>query len=36
VIDAKISRWALPHYSTSPAGVIPGALEHLEHRLGLE
>jgi thiamine pyrophosphate-dependent acetolactate synthase large subunit-like protein len=35
VIDAKISRWALPHYSTSPAGVIPGALEHLEHRLGL-
>ena len=36
VIDAKISRWALPHYSTSPAGVIPGAWEHLEHRLGLD
>jgi acetolactate synthase-1/2/3 large subunit len=36
VIDAKISRWALPHYSISPAGVIPGAWEHLEHRLGLD
>src|SRR5215217_4801268 len=36
VIDAKISRWALPHYSVSPAGVIPGAWEHLEHRLGLD
>lgn len=36
VIDAKISRWALPHYSISPEGVIPGAWEHLEHRLGLD
>ncbi|HEX8647392.1 MAG TPA: thiamine pyrophosphate-binding protein [Thermoleophilaceae bacterium] len=36
VIDAKISRWALPHYSISPAGVIPGAWEHLEERLGLD
>ena len=36
VIDAKISRWALPHYSISPEGVIPGAWEHLQHRLGLD
>lgn len=33
VIDAKITRWALPHYSTSPAGVIPGLWETLEERL---
>jgi acetolactate synthase-1/2/3 large subunit len=33
VIDAKITRWALPHYSTSPKGVIPGVLETLEERL---
>jgi thiamine pyrophosphate-dependent acetolactate synthase large subunit-like protein len=36
VIDAKISRWAIPHYSISPAGVIPGAWEHMEKRLGLD
>lgn len=33
VIDAKISRWALPHYSTSPEGVIPALWETLEERL---
>jgi acetolactate synthase-1/2/3 large subunit len=33
VIDAKITRWALPHYSASPAGVIPGLVETLEARL---
>lgn len=33
VIDAKISRWALPHYSTSPEGVIPALWEELEERL---
>jgi acetolactate synthase-1/2/3 large subunit len=32
VIDAKITRWALPHYSTSPKGVIPGIWETLEER----
>jgi acetolactate synthase-1/2/3 large subunit len=32
VIDAKITRWALPHYSTSPEGVVPGILETLEER----
>ncbi|WP_433463420.1 thiamine pyrophosphate-binding protein [Spirillospora sp. CA-128828] len=33
VIDAKITRWALPHYSTSPKGVLHGAWETLEKRL---
>jgi acetolactate synthase I/II/III large subunit len=33
VIDAKITRWALPHYSTSPEGVIHGVWEMLEERL---
>jgi acetolactate synthase I/II/III large subunit len=32
VIDARITRWALPHYSTSPDGVVHGALETLEER----
>ncbi|MFI0712402.1 thiamine pyrophosphate-binding protein [Streptomyces inhibens] len=32
VIDAKITRWALPHYSSSPKGVIPGIWEALEDR----
>jgi thiamine pyrophosphate-dependent acetolactate synthase large subunit-like protein len=32
VIDAKITRWALPHYSTSPKGVLPGIWETLEER----
>jgi acetolactate synthase I/II/III large subunit len=33
VIDAKISRWALPHYSTSPDGVLHGVYEEIEKRL---
>jgi acetolactate synthase-1/2/3 large subunit len=32
VIDAKITRWAIPHYSTSPSGVIHGIVEALEER----
>jgi acetolactate synthase-1/2/3 large subunit len=32
VIDAKITRWALPHYSSSPDGVLSGAREALEQR----
>jgi acetolactate synthase-1/2/3 large subunit len=33
VIDAKITRWAVPHYSTSPKGVIAGIVENVEERL---
>jgi acetolactate synthase-1/2/3 large subunit len=33
VIDAKITRWALPHYSTSPKGALHGIWESLEERL---
>jgi acetolactate synthase I/II/III large subunit len=33
VIDAKISRWALPHYSTSPRGVLAGVFEEIQARL---
>jgi acetolactate synthase-1/2/3 large subunit len=32
VIDAKITRWALPHYSSSPNGVAHGVWELLEQR----
>lgn len=32
LIDAKITRWAVPHYSPSPDGVIPGLVEMLEDR----
>jgi acetolactate synthase I/II/III large subunit len=32
VIDAKITRWAIPHYSPSPDGVIAGIVEMLEER----
>jgi acetolactate synthase I/II/III large subunit len=32
VIDARITRWALPHYSPSPKGVIHGFFETLEER----
>lgn len=32
VIDARITRWALPHYSSSPEGVVPGVWETLEER----
>ena len=34
VIDAKITRWALPHYSPSPKGVVHGVWEMLEKRFG--
>jgi acetolactate synthase-1/2/3 large subunit len=33
VIDAHITRWALPHYSSSPKGPLHGAWEMLEARL---
>jgi acetolactate synthase I/II/III large subunit len=33
VIDAKITRWALPHYSSSPEGTLHGVWETLEARL---
>lgn len=32
VIDAKITRWAVPHYSPSPDGVIAGIVEAIEKR----
>ncbi|MEV7520428.1 thiamine pyrophosphate-binding protein [Streptomyces sp. NPDC091371] len=32
VIDAAITRWAVPHYSPSPDGVIDGLVETLEER----
>ena len=32
VIDAKITRWAVPHYSSSPDGVIAGVVETVEQR----
>jgi acetolactate synthase-1/2/3 large subunit len=33
VIDAKITRWAVPHYSPSPDGVIAGLVEATENKL---
>jgi acetolactate synthase-1/2/3 large subunit len=33
VIDAHITRWAIPHYSPSPDGVISGIVDLLEERL---
>ncbi|MFJ8196480.1 thiamine pyrophosphate-binding protein [Streptomyces sp. NPDC096152] len=33
VIDAKITRWAVPHYSPSPDGVIGALVEAVEKRL---
>jgi acetolactate synthase I/II/III large subunit len=33
VIDAHITRWALPHYSPSPRGVVHGIAEMIEQRL---
>lgn len=33
VIDAKITRWAVPHYSPSPDGVIAGLVESIEARI---
>ena len=32
VIDARITRWAVPHYSPSPDGVIDGLVEMVEER----
>ena len=32
VIDAKITRLAVPHYSPSPDGVIAGLVESIEAR----
>jgi acetolactate synthase I/II/III large subunit len=32
VIDAHITRWAVPHYSPSPEGVIAGLVEAVEAR----
>ncbi|MGO4460280.1 thiamine pyrophosphate-binding protein [Streptomyces sp. M-16] len=32
LIDARITRWAVPHYSPSPDGVIDGLVETLEAR----
>lgn len=33
VIDAKITRWAIPHFSPSPRGTIAGIVERIEERL---
>ena len=33
VIDARITRWAIPHYSRSPDGVIDGLVETVEEGL---
>jgi acetolactate synthase I/II/III large subunit len=32
VIDAKITRWAIPHYSPSPDGLVAGLVEAVEAR----
>ena len=32
VIDARITRWAMPHYSPSPEGVLPGLWKMVEER----
>src|SRR5438067_158083 len=33
VIDAKITRWAIPHFSTSPRGTLAGIVERIEERM---
>ena len=33
IIDARITRWAIPHFSTSPDGTIAGVVEMVEERL---
>ena len=33
VIDARITRWAIPHFSPSPDGTIAGVVEMVEERL---
>jgi hypothetical protein len=32
VIDARITRWAVPHYGPAPDGVIDGLVEMIEER----
>jgi acetolactate synthase-1/2/3 large subunit len=32
LIDARITRWAIPHYSPSPDGTIAGVVKMLEER----
>jgi acetolactate synthase-1/2/3 large subunit len=32
MIDARITRWAVPHYSPSPDGMIDGLVEAIEER----
>jgi hypothetical protein len=36
LIDARIARWAIPHYSPSPDGVIDGLVEMVEQRFRRE
>jgi hypothetical protein len=36
LIDARITRWAIPHYSPSPDGVIDGHVEMVEQRFRRE
>jgi len=36
LIDAQITRWAIPHYSPSPDGVIDGLVEMVEQRFRRE
>jgi acetolactate synthase-1/2/3 large subunit len=36
LIDARITRWAVPHYSPSPDGVIDGLVETIEQRFRQE
>ena len=33
VIDARITRWAIPHFSPSPDGLIAGLVKTVEERL---
>jgi len=33
IIDAHITRWGLPHYSSTPHGVLPGLWEMLRNRI---
>jgi acetolactate synthase-1/2/3 large subunit len=34
VIDARITRWAIPHYSISPEGMLAGIADRIKARLG--
>ena len=35
LIDARITRLALPHYSTNPEGVLAGIFERVRERIGV-